>query len=233
MLEVTNLNVAYGATQVLEDVTFRVPEKRIVALLGGNGSGKTTVLNALVGLVRPKGGEIRFEGKTCIGLSTADLVMRGIVQVPQGRELFQTMTVRENLELGAVTRRDWDGIARDLSDVYALFPRLEAKARMRAGQLSGGEQQMVAIGRALMTRPRILLMDEPSVGLSPVVVGDVIEAVRTLHARGLTFLLVEQNVGVAAALADHAYILQGGRIAHSGPAEGLLDSEDVLRTYLG
>jgi branched-chain amino acid transport system ATP-binding protein len=143
------------------------------------------------------------------------------------------MTVRENLELGAVTRRDWDGIARDLSDVYALFPRLEAKARMRAGQLSGGEQQMVAIGRALMTRPRILLMDEPSVGLSPVVVGDVIEAVRTLHARGLTFLLVEQNVGVAAALADHAYILQGGRIAHSGPAEGLLDSENVLRTYLG
>ena len=233
MLEVTNLNVAYGATQVLEDVTFSVPEKRIVALLGGNGSGKTTVLNALVGLVRPKSGTITFEGKPCTGLTTSDLVKRGIVQVPQGRELFQTMTVRENLELGAVTRRDWAGIARDLAEVYALFPRLEAKAKKRAGQLSGGEQQMVAIGRALMTRPRILLMDEPSVGLAPTVVGDVIEAVRTLHARGLTFLLVEQNVGVAAALADHAHILQGGRIAHSGPAAGLLDSEDVLRSYLG
>ena len=233
MLEVTNLNVAYGATQVLEDVTFSVPEKRIVALLGGNGSGKTTVLNALVGLVRPKAGTITFEGKPCTGLTTSDLVKLGIVQVPQGRELFQTMTVRENLELGAVTRRDWAGIARDLGEVYALFPRLEAKAKKRAGQLSGGEQQMVAIGRALMTRPRILLMDEPSVGLAPTVVGDVIEAVRTLHARGLTFLLVEQNVGVAAAIADHAHILQGGRIAHSGPAAGLLDSEDVLRSYLG
>jgi branched-chain amino acid transport system ATP-binding protein len=233
MLEVANLNVAYGATQVLEDVTFSVPEKRMVALLGGNGSGKTTVLNTLVGLVRPRGGTITFEGKPCVGFTTSDLVKRGIVQVPQGRELFQTMTVRENLELGAVTRRDWAGIARDLAEVYALFPRLEAKARNRAGQLSGGEQQMVAIGRALMTRPRILLMDEPSVGLAPAVVGDVIEALRTLHARGLTFLLVEQNVGVAAALADYAHVLQGGRIAHSGPAAGLLDSEDVLRTYLG
>ncbi|MBS0242326.1 MAG: ABC transporter ATP-binding protein [Proteobacteria bacterium] len=233
MLAVTNLNVAYGATQVLEDVTFAVEEKRIVALLGGNGSGKTTVLNSLVGLVRPKAGRIEFEGRSCVGLSTADLVKRGIVQVPQGRELFQSMTVLENLELGAVTRRDWKAIRTDLEEVYALFPRLEAKARMRSGQLSGGEQQMVAIGRALMARPRILLMDEPSVGLSPAVVGDMIDAVRTLHTRGLTFLLVEQNVGVAAALADYAHILQGGRIAYSGPAEGLLDSEDVLRTYLG
>lgn len=233
MLEVTNLNVAYGATQVLEDVSFSVPEKRIVALLGGNGSGKTTVLNALVGLVRPRSGQITFEGKPCVGLSTADLVKRGIVQVPQGRELFQTMTVRENLELGAITRRDWARIATDLDAVYDLFPKLKAKARHRAGQLSGGEQQMVAIGRALMTSPRILLMDEPSVGLAPAVVGDMIDAVRTLHARGLTFLLVEQNVGVASALADYAHILQGGRIAHSGPAKGLLDSEDVLRSYLG
>lgn len=233
MLEVTNLNVAYGATQVLEDVTFSVAEKRIVALLGGNGSGKTTVLNALVGLVRPRGGTITFEGKPCVGHSTSDLVKRGIVQVPQGRELFQTMTVRDNLELGAVTRRDWAGIANDLAEVYALFPRLESKARHRAGQLSGGEQQMVALGRALMSKPRILLMDEPSVGLAPSVVGDVIEAIRKLHARGLTFLLVEQNVGVAAALADYAHILQAGRIAHSGPAEDLLHSEEVLRTYLG
>jgi branched-chain amino acid transport system ATP-binding protein len=233
MLEVSDLNVAYGATQVLQNVTFSVTEKHIVSLLGGNGSGKTTVLNALVGLVRPKAGAITFEGKPCVGLTTSQLVKRGIVQVPQGRELFQTMTVRENLELGAVTRRDWAGIAGDLEQVYALFPRLKAKAKERAGQLSGGEQQMVAIGRALMTRPRILLMDEPSVGLAPNVVGDVIEAVRTLHARGLTILLVEQNVGVAAALADHAHILQGGRIAHSGPAVRLLDSEDVLRSYLG
>ena len=233
MLEVTNLNVAYGATQVLEDVSFKVPEKRIVALLGGNGSGKTTVLNALTGMVKPKHGHIRFLDQECAGLATSEIVKRGVVQVPQGREVFSTMTVLENLEMGAITRKDWKAIEEDVEKVFVLFPRLREKARRRAGQLSGGEQQMVAVGRAMMARPKLLLMDEPSVGLAPSIVADMIEAVRKLHELGLTFLLVEQNVGVAAALAHDAHILQGGRIAYSGPAKGLLDSEDVLRSYLG
>jgi branched-chain amino acid transport system ATP-binding protein len=233
MLDVTELNVAYGATEVLSEVTFDVPKNRIVALLGGNGSGKTTVLNALTGMVKPRRGTIRLNGTVCSGLSTPDIVMRGIVQVPQGREVFSTMSVLENLEMGAITRKNRKEIADDVEKVYALFPRLKEKAKRRAGQLSGGEQQMIAIGRALMARPQILLMDEPSVGLAPAVVEDMINAVRKLHALGLTFLLVEQNVGVAAALADYAHILQGGRIAYSGPAAGLLDNEDVLRSYLG
>jgi branched-chain amino acid transport system ATP-binding protein len=233
MLDVTELNVAYGATEVLSEVTFSVPEHGIVALLGGNGSGKTTVLNALTGMVRPRHGAIRFEGQVVSGLSTPDIVKLGMCQVPQGREVFSTMTVFENLEMGAITRRDRKEIAEDIEKVYDLFPRLKEKAKRRAGQLSGGEQQMIAIGRALMAKPRLLLMDEPSVGLAPAVVEDMIRAVRTLHGLGLTFLLVEQNVGVAAALADHAHILQGGRIAYSGPAAGLLDNEDVLKSYLG
>lgn len=233
MLDVTELNVAYGATEVLSDVSFSVPKHGIVALLGGNGSGKTTVLNALTGMVRPRRGVIRIDGHVCGGLSTADIVRRGVVQVPQGREVFATMTVLDNLEMGAITRRNRREIAADLDRVYQLFPRLKEKSNRRAGHLSGGEQQMIAIGRALMARPQLLLMDEPSVGLAPAVVEDMIDAVRKLHGSGLTFLLVEQNVGVAAALADFAHILQGGRIAYSGPAAGLLDDEDVLRSYLG
>ncbi len=233
MLEVKGLEVAYGATRVLDGVSFTVPEGRIVALLGGNGSGKSTVLNTLSGLLRPKRGAVLLNGQDYAGRPTHEIVRAGMAQVPQGREVFASMTVAENLELGAVTRRDRVAVARDRDDVLTLFPRLRERARRRAGSLSGGEQQMVAIGRALMSHPRILLMDEPSVGLSPAVVGDMIEAIRMLHARGLTVLLVEQNVGVAAAVAHEAKVLQGGRIAYSGPAAGLLDNEEVLRSYLG
>ena len=233
MLEVRDLEVAYGPTRVLDGVSFSVGKGQIVALLGGNGSGKSTVLNTLSGLLRPRRGAILLDGRDCAGRPTHEILRAGMAQVPQGREVFASMTVAENLALGATIRHDRAQIARDQEQVLALFPRLRERARRRAGALSGGEQQMVAIGRALMSHPRILLMDEPSVGLSPALVGDMIAAIRALHATGLTVLLVEQNVGVAAALAQEAKVLQGGRITYSGAAAGLLDNEEILRSYLG
>jgi len=233
VLDVRHLEVGYGPTEVLRDVSFAVPERSIVALLGGNGSGKTTLLNALTGLVRPRGGSVRVGGAECAGQRPDEIVRVGLAQVPQGREIWGSMSVAENLELGAVTRRDKAERARGLDEVFALFPRLAAQRRKRAGALSGGEQQMVAIGRALMARPRCLLMDEPSAGLAPAVVADMVETVLELNRRGLTILLVEQNVGVAAALAEAAHVLQNGAIAFSGPAAGLLDDPAILRSYLG
>jgi branched-chain amino acid transport system ATP-binding protein len=233
MLEVRNLNVWYGVTEVLRDVSFEVATGRIVALLGGNGSGKTTILNTLSGLLRPRAGSILFDGTDVAGNPSDRMVKSGIVQVPQGREVFATMTVNENLELGAATRHDKAQIRTDLDAVYDLFPHLKERRSRRAGALSGGEQQQVAIGRALMARPRLLLMDEPSVGLSPIIVDSVIETVRTLHARGLTILIVEQNVGVAAAVAEDAYVLKDGAIAFKGDAPALINNPEVLSSYLG
>jgi branched-chain amino acid transport system ATP-binding protein len=233
MLHVQHLRVSYGATEVLRDVSFGVEQGEIVALLGGNGSGKTTTLNALSGLVALEGGTIALDGARVDGLSPDRLVGLGMVQVPQGREVWSGMTVRDNLELGAVQRRDRGGIAADLDAVFALFPVLRERQRGRAGALSGGEQQMLAIGRALMARPRLLLLDEPSAGLAPVVVAQLVAAIRALHARGLSILLVEQNVGVAAALARRAHVLRNGEIAVSGPAADLLRNPDVLASYLG
>ena len=233
MLDIQHLKVAYGITEVLRDVSFRVLEGSIVALLGGNGSGKTTLLNTLMGAVRAIGGSIQFEGAECIGLAPHQIVQRGIAQVPQGREVWPTMTVQDNLELGAATRNDWAGIKADLNEVFGLFPTLLERRRLRAGALSGGEQQMVAIGRALMARPRCLLMDEPSAGLAPTIVADLVDTISALHQRGLTILLVEQNIGVAAAVAQHAHILQNGEIAFSGSAAELVDNPAVLRSYLG
>ena len=233
MLEVQHLSVSYGVTEVLRDVSFTVPERSIVALLGGNGSGKTTTLNVLSGLLVPRGGAIRFEGRPIEALPTHEVVKRGIVQVPQGREVWSGMSVRDNLDLGAATRRDRRATRADLEDVFTLFPVLRDRQSRKAGTLSGGEQQMLAIGRALMARPRLLLMDEPSAGLSPVVVQAMVAAIQRLHARGLTILLVEQNVGVAAALAEHAHVLMNGEVALSAPAADLLRNPDVLRSYLG
>jgi len=233
MLQVQHLSVSYGVTEVLRDVSFTVPERSIVALLGGNGSGKTTTLNVLSGLLVPRGGAIRFEGQPIAGLPTHEIVKRGIVQVPQGREVWSGMSVRDNLDLGAVTRRDRRAATADVEDVFTLFPVLRARQSRKAGTLSGGEQQMLAIGRALMARPRLLLMDEPSAGLAPVVVQAMVTAIERLHARGLTILLVEQNVGVAAALAEHAHVLMNGEVALSVPAADLLHNPDVLRSYLG
>jgi branched-chain amino acid transport system ATP-binding protein len=233
VLDIRNLEVSYGLTQVLRDVSFSVPDGKIVALLGGNGSGKTTVLNTLTGLVKPGGGSILVEGQECAGLDASDIVKRGVVQVPQGREIWASMSVHDNLELGAATRRDRAGIRSDLEEVYGLFPKLRTYRRRMAGALSGGEQQMVAIGRALMARPRCLLMDEPSAGLAPSIVSDMVDTILALNARGLTILLVEQNIGVAAAVAEYAHILQSGEIAFSAPAPGLVDNPAVLSSYLG
>jgi len=233
MLDVQHLSVAYGVTEVLRDVSFTVPERSIVALLGGNGSGKTTTLNVLSGLLAPRGGAVRFEGRSIAALPSHEVVRRGIVQVPQGREVWSGMSVRDNLDLGAATRRDRRATRADLEDVFTLFPVLRDRQSRKAGALSGGEQQMLAIGRALMARPRLLLMDEPSAGLSPVVVQAMVAAIQRLHARGLTILLVEQNVGVAAALAEHAHVLMNGEVALSAPAADLLRNPDVLRSYLG
>ena len=213
MLQVEHLSVSYGPTEVLRDVSFSVERGQIVALLGGNGAGKTTLLKALSGLVKPKGGEIRFESEAIAGLHPHDIVVRGMSQVPQGRFVWPTMTVYDNLMLGAITRRDRPGIRADMERVYGHFPRLQERAKRPAGSMSGGEQQMLAIGRALMARPKILLMDEPSHGLSPRLVEEMVAAIASLNRDGMTIFLIEQNVGVAAELAGPAFILADGAIA--------------------
>jgi branched-chain amino acid transport system ATP-binding protein len=233
VLAINHLRVSYGITEVLRDVSFEVQTGTIVALLGGNGSGKTTILNTLIGVVQAKSGSILFEDTECVGLSTNQLVKRGISLVPQGREVWPSMSVKDNVELGAATRKDWADIKVDLESVYELFPKLAIRRTQLAGALSGGEQQMVAIGRALMARPRCLLMDEPSAGLAPNIVGDMVDTILALNKRGLTILLVEQNIGVAAAVAQSAHILENGAIAFSGPAAGLIDNPAVLLSYLG
>ena len=233
MLDVQHLEVRYGPTEVLRDVSFTVPQNAIIALLGGNGSGKTTVVNAISGLIAPRAGTVRIDGDDATGASPHSMVARGVVQIPQGREVFADMTVHDNLEMGAAVRRDKRMIRRDIAGIYELFPALRARRFARAGALSGGEQTQLAIARALMARPRLLLMDEPSVGLAPLVVDTIIQTVRDLRNRGLTILLVEQNVGVAAAVADHAHVLKDGVIAYSGPARELIDNRDVLASYLG
>jgi branched-chain amino acid transport system ATP-binding protein len=234
MLEVRNLNVWYGITEVLRDVSFEAPAGRVTVLLGGNGSGKTTVLNTLSGLVTARSGSLRIADREFTGLSTDRVVRLGIVQVPQGREVFATMTVRANLELGASTRDDKAAIRADIEEWFAMFPALRERRSHRASTLSGGQQQQLAIARALMARPRLLLMDEPSAGLSPIVIQEVINIIKRLRDdRGLTILLVEQNVGVAAAVGDMAHVLQNGEIAYRGPASELIANPEVLASYLG
>ena len=233
MLSVKHLNVWYGVTEVLRDVSFEVPENSIVALLGGNGSGKTTILNALSGLLAPRAGSIIYDGQETAGAAPDKMVRLGVVQLPQGREVFATMTVRENLELGAATRKGKNAINEDVEEILDLFPVLRERQSTRAGSLSGGEQQQVAVGRAMMARPRLLLMDEPSVGLAPMLVNGMIENIKMLRDRGLTILLVEQNVGVAAATAGRAYVLKDGEIAYTGEARELVNDAEVLSSYLG
>ena len=233
ILRLDNISLAYGHLPLLAHVDFQIDKGERVCLVGRNGSGKTTLLNTLIGLVRPLAGSVQFEGVECAGLSPDRIIKCGIAQVPQGREVWPNMTVLDNLELGAVTRRDWPAIKADVGEIFALFPKLVKHRRQLAGALSGGEQQMLAIGRALMARPRCLLMDEPSAGLAPAIVADMVDTILALNQRGLTILLVEQNIGVAAAVAEYAYILQNGEIAHSGPAAGLVDNPAVLQSYLG
>ncbi len=233
MLEVRNLSVWYGVTEVLRDVSFEVSAGQIVGLLGGNGAGKTTLLNTLSGLIEARHGDITVEGRSIKGLPPYEIVQRGVAQVPQGRFVWPHMSVKDNIELGAITRRDRPGIRDDLEKIYELFPALRERHSAKAGALSGGQQQMLAIARALMSRPRMLLMDEPSHGLSPKIVEEMVETVRLLHQRGMTVVLVEQNVGVAAALAEQAHVLRNGTVALTLPGDQLLGNPDLLRNYLG
>ena len=233
MLDVRNLNVWYDQTEVLRDVSFSVPERGIVALLGGNGSGKTTILNALSGLVKPRGGSVLVDAKEAIGASPDQMVRRGVVQVPQGREVFASMSVRDNLEMGAATVDDRAAVEEAMRSVLEWFPMLREFESRRAGSLSGGQQQQLAVARALMSRPRMLMMDEPSAGLAPNIVQQLVDTIRQLNEQGITILLVEQNVGVAAAVAHSAHVLRNGAIAHSGPAAALINNSEVLASYLG
>jgi branched-chain amino acid transport system ATP-binding protein len=233
MLSIGALEVWYGTTEILRDVSFNVPHHRVVALLGGNGAGKTTLLRTLSGIVKPRRGRIEFDGVSIAGLPPRSIVTRGLVQVPQGRFVWPRMTVLDNLLLGAVTRHDKAEVRASVDAAFVLFPTLHRRQADRAGLLSGGEQQMLAIARALMAKPRMLLLDEPSAGLSPRIIGEMVDALRALHQRGLAMLLVEQNVGLAGALASTAYVLANGAIAFETDGASLASNPQIIRSYLG
>jgi branched-chain amino acid transport system ATP-binding protein len=234
MLELRGVSASYGAIQALQNVSLQVPRGSIVALLGSNGAGKSTTLNAICHLIQPQAGEIFFDGEPIRRLPSEEIVRRGLVQVPEGREVFKDMSVRENLELGAFLRRGRKEIGEDFERVYAMFPRLKERSEQRASTLSGGEQQMLAIGRALMARPRMILFDEPSMGLSPLLVEQIFEAIQRLNReQGLTILLVEQDVRLALRVASYAYILENGEMSLQGPSAQLMNDPAVRRAYLG
>ncbi|MGA9868436.1 MAG: ABC transporter ATP-binding protein [Acetobacteraceae bacterium] len=233
LLEIEAIHVFYDRIEALKGVSVVVEEGRIVTLIGGNGAGKSTTLRAVSGLLHPRMGEIRYEGKPLAGLGAHVIAAMGLVQVPEGRRIFGRLTVEENLAMGAFPRRDRAGVAADRERLMTLFPRLRERLRQVAGTLSGGEQQMVAMARALMARPRVLLMDEPSMGLAPMVVEQVFETIRTINAQGVTVLLVEQNALMALSIADTGYVLESGRVMLSGPAADLLHDERVRTAYLG
>ena len=233
MLRVEGLNVFYGAIHALHDVSFEVNEGEIVTLIGANGAGKTTTLHTVSGLVRPKSGKITFRGKDITHTEAHDILKLGLAHVPEGRRVFSKMSVQENLMMGAYARKDKNGIADDLEMIYARFPRLREHWRQLAGTLSGGEQQMLATGRALMSRPSLLMMDEPSMGLSPILVGDVFKIIKDINATGTTVLLVEQNASMALSIANRAYVLETGDIIKSGDAKALMNDDDVRKAYLG
>lgn len=232
LLQVQGLRVAYGGIQAVKGIDLEVREGELVSLIGANGAGKTTTLKALTAMLAPQAGQIAYAGESIAGLGSWDLVARGLVMVPEGRGTFTRMTILENLQMGAYLRHD-AGVADDLEQVFALFPRLKERQAQLAGTLSGGEQQMLAMGRALMARPRLLLLDEPSMGLSPIMVDKIFEVVQTIHRQGTTVLLVEQNASRALAVADRAYVMDSGDMTMSGPASELLNDPRVRAAYLG
>jgi branched-chain amino acid transport system ATP-binding protein len=233
MLHVSGLQVAYGDVQALWGVDVEVPAGRIVALLGANGAGKTTTLRTVSGLVRPRAGRIRFDGRDVTALAPHAIVGLGLGHIPEGRRLWPGMTVQENLELGAFPTRARSAKRESRDRVLRLFPRLAERQGQLAGTLSGGEQQMLAIGRALMARPRLLMLDEPSLGLAPLVVSELFQIIRTVNGEGVTVLVVEQNVHQALAIADHGYVLETGRVVTAGAARALLDDPFIKEAYLG
>ena len=232
ILSVENLNVYYGAIHAIKGVSFDVNEGEVVTLIGANGAGKSTTLQTVSGLLRSRTGSIKFCGEEISRLPSYKIVERGLAQVPEGRRIFLQMSVQENLEMGAYTKNQ-SGVAADLEDVYNRFPRLRERRRQIAGTLSGGEQQMLAIGRALMSHPKLLMLDEPSMGLAPILVEQIFDIIRELHRSGTTILLVEQNAQMALSVADRAYVLETGRISLSGTGAELAASDSVRKAYLG
>jgi len=233
LLELQDLHVHYGAIHALKGVSIGVEEGKIATLVGANGAGKSTTLRAISGLIQPSRGEIRFGGRSLRGIKAHEIVRAGISHVPEGRIVFANLTVLDNLEMGAYLRRDRAGIAADLKKIFHLFPRLEERRRQAAGTLSGGEQQMLAIGRALMARPKLLLMDEPSLGLAPILVREIFSVIREIRSQGTTIVLVEQNARMALATADFGYVLETGSVRMSDRAQALLESPFVQDAYLG
>ena len=233
LLKVTDLVVSYGGIEALKGISFEVDEGQIVTLIGANGAGKSTTLRTISGLVQPKDGRIYFEGRDITDYNTQKIVETGIAMVPEGRRVFANLTVLENLRIGAYLRKDKEVIEQDINYVYDLFPRLKERSWQLAGTLSGGEQQMLAVGRAVMTRPKLIMMDEPSLGLAPLVVKDIFKIIRTLKGTGMTVLLIEQNANAALHACDYAYVMETGRITTSGTGEELLASEAIQEAYLG
>lgn len=233
LLEMKDISVNYGKVSAVRNLSLSVPEGGIVTIIGGNGAGKTTTLRAMSGMVPLLRGEIYFDGQRIDGLTSDKVVAHGIAHVPEGRRIFPDMTVEENLRTGAFLRRDQPAVESDLEQVFSRFPRLKERRRQMAKTMSGGEQQMLAIGRALMSAPKLLLMDEPSMGLAPVIVEEIAQIIEEINAQGLSVVLVEQNAELALELADHAYVLETGNLALEGPANELHDNEHVRAAYLG
>ena len=233
LLEVKDLEVYYGVIQAIKGISFEVNEGEIVTLIGANGAGKTTTMQSIMGLIPAKAGTITYEGKSINKVPTHKIVQMGMTQVPEGRRIFQELSVYDNLVMGAFTKKDQKQVKEDIEEIYARFPRLKERKNQIAGTLSGGEQQMLAMGRAMMSRPKLLMLDEPSMCLSPLLVDEVFEIIKDFHKNGTTILLVEQNAGKSLAISDRAYVLENGKIALSGTGKELMESEDIKKAYLG
>ena len=231
ILEIKNLSVSYGGIEAIKNISLDVEAGSIVTLIGSNGAGKSSTLRSIAGIVKAKSGEVLFEGENILGLSPDQIVKRGVTLVPEGRRVFPNLTVAENLHVGAYLRKD--DIKPDLEYVYELFPRLKERSWQFAGTLSGGEQQMLAVGRAMMARPKLIMMDEPSLGLAPLVVRDIFSIIQEINKQGVTILLIEQNANMALKVADYAYVMQTGEITLSGTGAELLENEEVKEAYLG
>jgi len=233
LLEVENLTVNYGAIRALKGISFTVEQGEIISLIGSNGAGKTTTLHSVSNLIKKAAGKVSFDGEDITSLAADKIVGRNLIQIPEGRRIFANMTVKENLEMGAFTRRDKNGIKEDMDHVFDLFPRLKERLRQVAGTLSGGEQQMLAMGRGIMAQPKLLLLDEPSMGLAPILVDEIFEIIQKINKEGTTILLVEQNAFKAMSIANRVYILETGTIASSGKSEDMINDPAVKRAYLG
>ena len=233
MLKVNDLVVSYGGIEALKGISLEVPDGKIVTLIGANGAGKSTLLRSIIGLVKPDSGSVTYGDKQLIGLNSQQIVENGITLVPEGRRVFPNLTVLENLQIGAYLRSDKEGIEKDIRWIYDLFPRLEERSWQMAGTLSGGEQQMLAVGRALMCRPKVLMMDEPSLGLAPLIIKDIFNIIQEINRQGMTIRLIEQNANRALKVADIAYVLETGRITMTGSGRELLENPEIKAAYLG